>query len=109
MKFHLKRPCRDCPFLKTSGYLRQDRAAEIAHALQNDASFACHKTVDYDEEDFDARDHSSSTTSRLSSISYQECSAGSLVVSKDRFAQTAWSVSVVVRRDEHGGVGTWRK
>ncbi len=47
MKFNLKRPCKDCPFLKSNGYLRRTRAIEIAEVLRNDASFSCHKTVDY--------------------------------------------------------------
>lgn len=47
MKFNLKRACAECPFRKENGYLERGRAREIAHALQHDGSFTCHKTLDY--------------------------------------------------------------
>lgn len=54
MKFDLKKPCgKMCPFhvqcLK--GWLGEDRATEIAEALEHqDQTFACHKTTEVDDE-----------------------------------------------------------
>lgn len=48
--FKLKRPCANCPFLKSQGKnfnLGADRVREIVHA----PAFQCHKTVDYDAEE----------------------------------------------------------
>ena len=50
--FDLKRPCKNCPWLKELGpkfQLHPDRIREIVNA----SSFSCHKTVNYDamEED----------------------------------------------------------
>lgn len=50
--FALKRPCGDCPFRSDRpAFLDRDRAQEIADSLEADASFHCHKTLDYDTED----------------------------------------------------------
>ena len=43
------RPCANCPFKGGDSYLRRDRRAEIAQALQRGQSFHCHETVDYDD------------------------------------------------------------
>jgi hypothetical protein len=52
MKFDMTQPCADCPFrYDIQGYLREERAAEIAEALLNDASFTCHKTNSFIEDD----------------------------------------------------------
>ncbi|MBM4574815.1 hypothetical protein GS896_27545 [Rhodococcus hoagii] len=49
--FGLKRPCVDCPFrTDRQPFLRPDRAAEIADALEAGEPFWCHKTVEYDED-----------------------------------------------------------
>lgn len=53
MKFEMKRPCDNCPFLKKGGIrLTRARVREIAGGMlgSNGASFACHKTVEWDEE-----------------------------------------------------------
>jgi hypothetical protein len=53
MDFNLTRPCSDCPFLTTCahGWLGRKRAAEIADAMMvRDETFACHKTVTYDDD-----------------------------------------------------------
>jgi hypothetical protein len=50
--FALKRPCGNCPFRSDRApFLDRDRAQEIADSLEADASFHCHKTLDYDSED----------------------------------------------------------
>lgn len=52
MKFDLKRPCKDCPFrTDINFYLRTDRVKEICHSITvDDATFACHKTTQHDDE-----------------------------------------------------------
>lgn len=46
MKFNLRTPCPQCPFLKSQGYLRPERAREIASVtLKGDKTFTCHKTL----------------------------------------------------------------
>jgi hypothetical protein len=51
MKMDMKRPCAQCPFrYDVPGYLTGRRAEEIADALLSDQSFACHKTVEYDDD-----------------------------------------------------------
>lgn len=44
----VKRPCRECPFRKTSSYLYPARARELAEnaASHNGSAFWCHKTLD---------------------------------------------------------------
>lgn len=50
--FALKRPCGNCPFRTDPvPFLDQERAKDIADSLAADASFHCHKTVDYGSED----------------------------------------------------------
>jgi hypothetical protein len=50
--FALKRPCGDCPFRSDRpAFLDRDRAQEIADSLEADASFHCHKTLEYEAED----------------------------------------------------------
>lgn len=52
MLFDLIRPCTHCPFRADHpGYLTSARAEEIAYALLGGATFACHATVQYDEND----------------------------------------------------------
>lgn len=58
MKFELKKPCKNCPFLKDSvspfnkGWLSSHRAQGIVDSLVKDGgTFPCHKTVNYDYED----------------------------------------------------------
>lgn len=50
MKMDMKRPCKDCPFIKgssTNRTLTSERLREIKHnVLREDASFTCHKTLD---------------------------------------------------------------
>ncbi len=51
MNFNLKKPCKDCPFLKSKErFLCDSRYKEIAEDLVNDKSFSCHKTNDFDSE-----------------------------------------------------------
>jgi hypothetical protein len=48
--FDFKRPCKNCPFLKSNGRnfgLGKERVEEIVNAV----SFQCHKTVDYDQDE----------------------------------------------------------
>jgi hypothetical protein len=57
MDFDLKRPCANCPFrTDIPPFLRPARAKEILDVLiQQQGTFACHKTVDYSGEDGAAR------------------------------------------------------
>jgi hypothetical protein len=55
--FDVKRPCKDCPFVKgssTNQTLRPGRLEEIAHDITHDGHFFCHKTIDYND---DQREH----------------------------------------------------
>lgn len=48
MKFELKKPCSNCPFLRVGGVrLTQGRVREIAGVMLNSqgGTFACHKTT----------------------------------------------------------------
>lgn len=64
MKFSLKRPCRDCPFIvDTTMILQPGRMAGIAESLRDDHNvFPCHKTTnstrgdDWDDAGDDERD-----------------------------------------------------
>lgn len=49
MKFELKKPCPDCPFLKgssTNRTLGKERLDEIKGYMHDDLVFTCHKTLD---------------------------------------------------------------
>lgn len=47
MKFDLPRPCNNCPFRSDKPFpLHPQRALDI---MSGDHTFACHKTVDYDQ------------------------------------------------------------
>ena len=52
MKFDLKRPCAECPFrCDIRPYLTAERAREIISAIvPGQQTFACHKTVDYEQD-----------------------------------------------------------
>lgn len=51
MKFDLTQPCDMCPFRNDARpFLTPGGAQEISEALLNDKTFACHKTVDYDND-----------------------------------------------------------
>lgn len=46
MKYHLKKPCKTCPFVVSNDfYLRPGRVEEIR---DNRGEFPCHNTVDYE-------------------------------------------------------------
>lgn len=49
MQFTLKKPCKDCPFLRTENMfasLTKDRMLDITHAITNEnKTFTCHKTL----------------------------------------------------------------
>lgn len=49
MKFDLKKPCKDCPFIKGSSTnisLAEGRIPGIVQDLRQDKSFTCHKTLE---------------------------------------------------------------
>lgn len=49
MKFDLKTPCKDCPFIKgssTNKSLNPGRIDSIVEELRSDLAFTCHKTLD---------------------------------------------------------------
>lgn len=48
--YKLKRPCKDCPFVKgssTNQTLAEGRIEEIIDSLHSDHIFSCHKTINY--------------------------------------------------------------
>lgn len=51
--FRLRKVCGDCPFRADVPFLGlgTERVGEIARSLRDGASFHCHKTLDYDDED----------------------------------------------------------
>lgn len=55
MNYNLKSPCDQCPFLKVGGvkHLGASRAREIAMCMASTpgATFSCHKTVDYGDDE----------------------------------------------------------
>lgn len=55
MKMDMKKPCKDCPFIKNSSTnrtLEPERLMEIKNnLLYQDASFTCHKTLDLPKHD----------------------------------------------------------
>lgn len=51
MSFCNTRPCSNCPFrTDIDFYLPVSRVREIVRSLENDKSFACHKTTEFDDE-----------------------------------------------------------
>jgi hypothetical protein len=52
VKFDLITPCKDCPFrTDVAPYLTAERVYEIGDACERrQETFACHKTVEYDDE-----------------------------------------------------------
>lgn len=67
--FKLKRPCPKCPFVKGNGYLRRDRARQIATDIANGATFACHQTTTYNDE-----------TGEMESLAESQFCAGALIM-----------------------------
>tara|TARA_B100001245_G_scaffold236257_1_gene226451 strand:- start:8368 stop:8736 length:369 start_codon:yes stop_codon:yes gene_type:complete len=60
MNFELKKPCKNCPFIKeehrkeNKGWLGKARAKEIFDSMAiHDYSFPCHKTTKPDSEELD--------------------------------------------------------
>ena len=52
MHYNLKKPCANCPFRSDrKSPLRAERRESIADYLRRGGNFACHKTIDYDDED----------------------------------------------------------
>lgn len=54
MNFNLKKPCKECPFIKgscTNITLREGRLEEIVKDIRSDMSFICHKTLDNKEKE----------------------------------------------------------
>ena len=50
--FSLPTPCANCPFLiEPRFYLDPDRVDEIAESIREGATFSCHKTVNYDDDE----------------------------------------------------------
>lgn len=63
MKYDLVRPCPHCPFRRDRpGYLRPERAVQIAQALAEGSEFACHQTT---EPDADGEDLVAGETSQF--------------------------------------------
>lgn len=83
MDFSLKKPCKNCPFLKASaqpknkGWLGRERAKEVYDSMAvDDHSFPCHKTTETDDDGFE------SVTTRQS----QHCAGALILQEKEGFA-----------------------
>lgn len=51
MKYDLVRPCPHCPFrTDIPGYLRPERARQIARDVASGAEFPCHQTTEHDDD-----------------------------------------------------------
>lgn len=51
--YKLRRPCAKCPFrTDVPGYLRRERAIEIARSIAEGSEFPCHETTVTDEDEF---------------------------------------------------------
>lgn len=61
MRFDLKKPCKDCPFIvgsSTNRTLAEGRITEIVKDItEENATFSCHKTINYDERDMSTEQH----------------------------------------------------
>ena len=52
MRYDMVTPCQQCPFrTDIKGYLRSERAREIAEFTLNNGSFHCHKTTEVVEDE----------------------------------------------------------
>ncbi|MEC0225926.1 hypothetical protein [Paenibacillus alba] len=50
MRFNLRRPCKDCPFIqgsRTNTTLAEGRIESIVSDLMDGMTFACHKTIEF--------------------------------------------------------------
>ena len=57
MNFKLKRPCAKCPFRSDKVFpLHPGRTEDILNGLLRGGTFACHETVDYDNQPDDDED-----------------------------------------------------
>lgn len=52
--FDLKRPCKNCPFLKSQGHLFR-LGEERVRGIVDAPAFQCHKTLDFDADDGEGR------------------------------------------------------
>lgn len=54
MRFDMKTPCQQCPFVKgstTNRTLRKGRLEDIMKDVRNGCTFTCHKTLDQEKRD----------------------------------------------------------
>lgn len=64
--YKLVRPCAKCPFrTDIDGYLRPERAREIAESLAHGAPFPCHETTGFVEDDDGEEDLAAVATSQF--------------------------------------------
>lgn len=57
MNYNLTKPCKHCPFRNDiDPFLTPERAESIYNSLARGATFACHKTVDYSDDDGEGRE-----------------------------------------------------
>ncbi len=93
MKFNMVRPCSSCPFRHdVPGFLRRCRAEEIAAGLFDlDESFPCHKTVDFDESDYDSYDSERSFTAE------QHCAGAMILMERDGLANQLMRIAERLR------------
>jgi hypothetical protein len=58
MDYTLTSPCKDCPFRRdVKPYLTLARAVEIVGAVTSGATFSCHATNEFDDEDEVSREN----------------------------------------------------
>jgi hypothetical protein len=79
MKFDLKTPCKDCPFLEPRKFpLSKERKREIAEGLLAGHTFSCHKTVDYNDDAWEDEDDDAPAL-RSAASDEQHC-AGAMIM-----------------------------
>lgn len=101
MRYDMKRPCDNCPFLKTGGIrLGKSRIREIVRTVTDSqgATFSCYATVDYNklDEDEDTYTHHPTEDER-------HC-AGGLI-----FAEKQKKASQMVRIAERLGLYDYKR
>lgn len=81
MKFSLRKPCKECPFLRGQSYLYPARAREIGEAVMHgDVTFTCHKHLHgaYRQADFDDNE----ACSYKADMNDQHCAGALLMIEK---------------------------
>ncbi len=92
MYFNLKSPCKNCPFRKdVEPYISEARCKDIVFALTKDnKTFACHKTVDYNDIDEESREVKKN-------INESHCAGALIVMERNNIAQNNNMIRIAER------------